>query len=130
MNGLNKVTLIGNLGKDPELKTFESGSKVAKFSLGVTEKYKNKSGEVVSNTEWFDLEAWEGIAGIAEKYLKKGSPIYVEGKQKTETWENEAGEKRSRKVVRVSQLIMLPSGGKPESQNEAEIDSENSDLPF
>lgn len=129
MAGLNKITLIGNLGKDPELKTFESGSKVAKFSLGVTEKFKNKSGEVVSNTEWFDLECWEGIAGIAEKYLKKGSPIYVEGKVKTESWEKD-GEKRSKKVIRVSSLIMLPSGGKPESQNDPEIDDQGDQLPF
>lgn len=110
MAGLNKILLIGHLGGDPEVKTIQSGSKVAKMTLAVSEKYKNKNGDTVTNTEWFDLEAWEGTAQIAEKYLKKGSQVYIEGKQKTEKWETETGEKRSKKVVRITSLTMLGSG--------------------
>ena len=138
MAGLNKICLIGHLGGDPEVKSIPSGSKVAKMTLAVSEKYKNKSGETVTNTEWFDLEAWEGTAQIAEKYLKKGSQVYIEGKQKTEKWENEAGEKRSRKVVRITLLTMLGSGSNSPaqpsqpSQTEPEMvfDDDDSDLPF
>lgn len=110
MAGLNKILLIGHLGGDPEVKKIQSGSKVAKMTLAVSEKYKNKNGDTVTNTEWFDLEAWEGTAQIAEKYLKKGSQVYIEGKQKTEKWETETGEKRSKKVVRITSLTMLGSG--------------------
>ena len=110
MAGLNKILLIGHLGGDPEVKTIQSGATVAKMSLAVTEKYKTKNGETVSNTEWFDLEAWEGTAKIAEQYLKKGSQIFIEGKQKTEKWQNEAGENRMKKVVRITSLTMLGSG--------------------
>lgn len=116
MAGINKIILVGHLGSDPEVKRFDSGVMVAKFSLAVTEKYKNKSGEVVESTEWFDLEAWEGAAKIAEQYLKKGSQIFAEGKQRTEKWETQTGEKRSRKIVRISGFQML--GGKPSGNNE------------
>lgn len=124
MAGLNKILLIGNLGADPEVRTIQSGSKVAKMTLAVTEKYKNKSGETVSNTEWFDLEAWEGLAEIAEKWLKKGSQVHIEGKQKTEKWETETGDKRSRKIVRVVNFIML--GGNPQNGNQQQKPQHNS----
>lgn len=138
MAGLNKICLIGHLGGDPEVKTISSGQKVAKMTLAVSEKYKNKAGETVTNTEWFDLEAWEGTARIAEQYLKKGAQVYLEGKQKTEKWETESGEKRSRKVVRITLLTMLgTAGGNSAAQHsttnedspEYSQDSED-DLPF
>ena len=83
MASVNKVILVGNLGKDPEIKKFDSGIKNASFSLATTEKYKNKSGEMVSNTEWHNIVVWGTLSEIAEKYLKKGSQIYLEGKIKT-----------------------------------------------
>ena len=86
MASLNKVMLIGRLGKDPEVKTFENGTKVAKVTLATSEKYKDKTGNLVENTEWHNLEIWGDLAKIAEQYLRKGKLIYVEGKIKTDSW--------------------------------------------
>ena len=80
MAGVNKVILIGNLGKDPEVKYLDSGVAVANFSLATTESYKNKEGERVSQTEWHNVVLWRGLAEVAEKWLKKGSSVYIEGK--------------------------------------------------
>lgn len=106
MAGVNKVTLIGNLGADPEVRHLESGSVVAKLRLAVTESYKNREGERVDTTEWFTLEMWEGLAKIAEQYLQKGSQIYCEGSLKTQTYDSEGVERKAVKV-RVRNLTML-----------------------
>ena len=94
MAGINKVILVGNLGRDPEVKTTESGAKYARFSLATTESYKDKSGEKKDRTEWHNILCWRGLAEIAEKYLTKGSQIYLEGKIRTSTWEDN-GQKRN-----------------------------------
>ena len=83
MAGVNKVILVGNLGKDPEVRYLDNGVAVANFSLATTENYKNKAGERVSQTEWHNIVLWRGLAEVAEKYLKKGASVYVEGKIKT-----------------------------------------------
>ena len=83
MSGVNKVILIGNLGKDPEVKHLDTGVSVANFSLATTETYNNKQGERVSQTEWHNIVLRRGLADIAEKYLKKGNSVYVEGKINT-----------------------------------------------
>ena len=80
MAGVNKVILVGNLGKDPEVRHLDSGIAVANFSLATTENYKNKEGERVSQTEWHNIVLWRGLAEIAEKWLKKGSSVFIEGK--------------------------------------------------
>ena len=80
---LNKVILIGNLGADPEMREMPDGTKMAKFSIATSEKYTNRNGEKVSNTEWHNIVLWRGIAEVAEKYLKKGDSVCVEGKLKT-----------------------------------------------
>ena len=80
MAGVNKVILIGNLGKDPEVRYLDSGVAVANFSLATTESYKNKEGDSVSQTEWHNVVLWRGLAEVAEKWLKKGSSVYIEGK--------------------------------------------------
>ncbi len=113
MAGVNKVILIGNLGKDPEVRYLESGSAVANVTLATTERYKDRNGNQVENTEWHDLEMWEGLAKIAEQYLKKGNSIYVEGKIKTDSWQDEAGNKKYRTRIRVQNMTML--GGAPGS---------------
>ena len=79
MAGVNKVILVGNLGKDPEVKYLDSGVAVANFSLATTESYKNKEGERVNQTEWHNIVLWRGLAEVAEKWLKKGSNVYIEG---------------------------------------------------
>ena len=87
MAGVNKVILVGNLGQDPEVRYLDNGVAVANFSLATTENYKNKQGERVSQTEWHNIVLWRGLAEVAEKYLKKGSSIYVEGKIRNRKWE-------------------------------------------
>lgn len=113
MAGVNKVILIGNLGKDPEVRYLESGSVVANVTLATTESYKDRNGNRVDNTEWHDLEMWDGLAKIAEQYLKKGSSIYVEGKIKSDTWQDDQGNNRKRTRIRVLNMTML--GGRSDS---------------
>ncbi|RIW18132.1 single-stranded DNA-binding protein [Algoriphagus lacus] len=112
MAGVNKVILVGNLGADPEVKYLEGDKVVAKIRLATTESYKDRSGNRVDQTEWHDLEMWDQQAKIAEQYLKKGSQIYVEGKIKTDTWQDDQGQNRYRTKIRVISFTML--GGKPE----------------
>lgn len=99
MSGINKVILVGHLGKDPEVKTIESGVKVAKFSLATTESYKDKSGERKDVTEWHNVTCWRNLAEIAEKYLTKGKQIYVEGKIRSRTWEDNGVKKYAIDIV-------------------------------
>ena len=142
MASLNKVMLIGRLGKDPEVKTFENGTKVAKVTLATSEKYKDKTGNLVENTEWHNLEIWGDLAKIAEQYLRKGKLIYVEGKIKTDSWEDN-GAKKYRTTIRVSTLTMIGSNpddnsdkaaasGKEPMLNPDDFINSNSvdDLPF
>ena len=91
---VNKVILIGNLGKDPEIRHLENGAVVAKFSLATNENYKDKSGEWQTQTEWHDIVVWRTMAERAEQQLKKGSQIYLEGKLTHRSWEGQDGNKR------------------------------------
>lgn len=94
MAGVNKVILVGNLGKDPEVRHLEGGAAVANFTLATTEVYKDKTGARQEQTEWHNIVVWRGLAEIAEKYLKKGMTIYVEGKLRTRSWDDKEGHKR------------------------------------
>ncbi len=111
MGGVNKVILVGNLGKDPEVRYLENDKVVANLTLATTESYKDRSGNRVSNTEWHDLEMWDGLARIAEQYLKKGKQIYVEGRIKSDTWEDDQGNTRRKTKIRVSNMTMLGNAG-------------------
>ncbi len=104
---LNKVILIGNLGKDPELRHLDSGKAVANFSLATSETYKNKSGERVSNTEWHNIVLWSPLAEVAEKYLRKGSQVYIEGKISSRTYEDKEGNKKYITEITGKSLVML-----------------------
>ncbi|MDN3669249.1 single-stranded DNA-binding protein [Echinicola jeungdonensis] len=117
MAGVNKVILVGNLGKDPEVRHLESGSVVANLTLATTEAYKDRNGNRVENTEWHDLELWDGQAKVAEQYLRKGSQIFVEGKIKTDTWQDEQGNNRKRTKIRVLSFTMLGSKGGAENNS-------------
>ena len=112
MAGVNKVILLGNLGADPEVKYLEGDKAVANIRLATTESYKDKTGNRVEQTEWHDLEMWDGQAKIAEQYHKKGRQIYVEGNIKSDTWQDDQGQNRKRIKIRVINFTML--GGKPE----------------
>src|SRR5690554_4922866 len=113
MAGVNKVILVGNLGQDPEVKHLEGDKVVANLRLATTEAYKDKGGNRVENTEWHDLELWDGLARVAEQYLRKGSQIYVEGRIKTDTWQDEQGNNRKKVRIRVNSMTML--GGRGDS---------------
>ena len=114
MAGVNKVILVGNLGKDPEVKYLDNGVAVANFSLATTENYKNKEGEKVSQTEWHNIVLWRGLAEVAEKYLKKGANVYIEGKIKTRKWEDKDGNTRYNTEILADNMTML--GKKPDEE--------------
>lgn len=105
--GVNKVILIGNLGKDPEIRTLEMGATVANFSLATTERIRNREGNYEDKTEWHNIVMWRGLAEVAAKYLKKGSTIYVEGKIVNRSWDGPDGQKRYRTEIEVSEMTML-----------------------
>jgi single-strand DNA-binding protein len=107
MRGLNKVTLIGNLGKDPELQVLQENVKVARFSLATSESYKDDKGQAHTHTEWHSVVLWRGLAELAEKYLKKGSLVYVEGKIKTRSYEDKTGAKKYVTEIAAEEVIML-----------------------
>ncbi|MDB4655725.1 single-stranded DNA-binding protein [Flavobacteriales bacterium] len=111
MAGVNKVILVGNLGADPETRTIESGAKVANFSIATSERYKDKNGNQVDKTEWHNIVMWRGLADIAEKYLKKGSQVFVEGKLRTRSWDDQNGNKRYTTEVLADNMTLL---GRPE----------------
>ncbi|MFW6249355.1 MAG: single-stranded DNA-binding protein [Bacteroidota bacterium] len=116
MNNLkNRVQLIGNLGNDPEVKSLSSGKKVAKFSLATTEHYKNGDGKKVSDTQWHQVVAWDGLANIAEQYLKKGNQIALEGKLIYRSYDGQDGQKRYVTEIVANELLMLKAGNAVES---------------
>lgn len=107
MRGVNRVMLIGNLGKDPDLQFLEGNIAVAKFSLATTESYKDKNGKLMSQTEWHTVVLWRGLAELAQKYLHKGSLVYIEGRLKTRSWEDKDHNKKFATEIVGDNLIML-----------------------
>lgn len=137
--GVNKVILIGNLGRDPEIQHFENGVKKASFSLATTEAYKNKEGEKTTHTEWHNIILWRGLAEVAEKYLKKGQTVYIEGRIRRREWEDENKQKRYAFEILGDSMQML--GGRREEGSSSPVVSETKeevvetatpedDLPF
>ncbi len=134
---VNKVILVGNLGKDPEVRNLEGGASVASFPLATSETYTNKSGERVSNTEWHNIVLWRGLADVAGKYLKKGSKVYVEGKLRTRSWQDQEGNTRYTTEVVGDNMTMLDrasdGASSPQQAAAPEVnlpDNETDDLPF
>ena len=107
MRGVNRVMLIGNLGKDPDMQFLEGNIGVAKFSLATTETYKDRSGKLISQTEWHTVVLWRGLAELAQKYLHRGSLVYIEGRLKTRSWEDKEGNKKFATEIVGDNLIML-----------------------
>ena len=107
MRGVNRVMLIGNLGKDPDIQFLEGNIGVAKFSLATTETFKDRSGKLISQTEWHTVVLWRGLADLAQKYLHKGSLVYIEGRLKTRSWEDKDGNKKFATEIVGDNLIML-----------------------
>ena len=126
MNGsVNKVILVGNLGKDPELRKLESGALLARFSLATSEQYTDKvSGKRIENTEWHDIVTWRGLAEVAEKFLKKGMKVYIEGKLKKRAWTDKEGQQRYSVDIVADELTIL-SKMEPKEKTKHSYTSEN-----
>ncbi len=118
MSGVNKVILVGNLGKDPEVRYLEGGIAVAKFPLATSESYKGKDGQKVEQTEWHNVVLWRGLAEIAEKYLHKGNSVFIEGKIRTRSWEDKEGNKRYATEIVGDNMTMLSKKSDEQSTNE------------
>jgi len=114
VSNINKVIVLGRLGKDPEHKDLGGGNSLCKFSVATTESWKDKQGNKQEETEWHNITAFGKLAEICSKYLKKGSLVYVEGKNKTSTYEKN-GETRYSTEVRISEMKMI--GDKPKSED-------------
>ena len=145
MAGVNKVILVGNLGRDPEVRHLENGRAVANFSLATSETYKNREGERVTQTEWHNIVLWTPLAEIAEKYLSKGGQVYIEGKLTSRSYEDIDGVTKYRTEVVGREMTLLgtrPSGNEqaqPEQtmnsstgtvDEPATSENEIDDLPF
>lgn len=135
MSGVNKVILVGNLGKDPEVRNLENGVTVASFSIATTESYKDKTtGEKKDITEWHNIVLWRGLADIAAKYLHKGDMIYIEGKLRTRSWEKEGVTRYTTEIVgdNMTMLSRKPSsagGGSTSSAASTPSYTGNNEVP-
>lgn len=107
MRGVNRVVLIGNLGRDPDVQYLEGNIAVAKFPLATTESYKDKEGRTVSQTEWHTVVLWRGLAELAQRYLHKGSLVFIEGKLKNRNWEDAQKIRRFSTEIVADNLVML-----------------------
>jgi len=142
MASVNKVILIGNLGKDPEIRTTPQGTSLARFSVATTTNWKDSSGARQEKTEWHDVVAWEKLAQICGEYLHKGKLVYVEGSLQTRSWEDQNGQKRYKTEVKANNVVMLSPrvegagragspGPRPVDSSEvAEAPVEDDDVPF
>jgi len=147
MAGVNKAILIGNLGKDPELRYTPGGQAVASFSLATSEKWRDKDGVMQDRTEWHNIVVWGRQAEIAKEYLAKGRSVYLEGRIQTRSWEDKDGNKRYTTEIVAQRLQFLGSradqagGGAPgpsasrsdappEAPPAADLSAEDDDLPF
>jgi len=108
---VNKVILVGNLGGDPEVRYLDGGSVVARFNIATNESYRNKAGELVEQTEWHRIELWDNLAKIAEQYLRKGSQVYIEGRIRSETWQDKDGVQKTGIRIRATGMTLL--GARP-----------------
>lgn len=145
---VNKVILIGNVGKDPEVRHLENGSVVANFPIATSEVYTDKNtGQKVENTDWHDIVVWRGLAEVVEKYVKKGHKVYIEGKLKKRSWQDKDNNTRYTTEVVADEMTMLsrPSSNQNENSNapytsegtppapskvDAIINKDKDDLPF
>lgn len=139
MGSLNRATLIGNVGKKPEVRTLQSGTKVATFSLATTEPaYTAPNGQQVeARTEWHNVVAWAGLASIVERFLLQGSQVYVEGKIRSRTYDNQQGEKRYITEIVAENIVLLKNGTDSQQQPQQPAQApqpaqqgKDDDLPF
>lgn len=132
MRGVNRVVLIGNLGRDPDVQYLEGNIAVAKFPLATTESYKDKEGQTVSQTEWHTVVLWRGLAELAQRYLHKGSLVFIEGKLKNRNWEDAQKIRRFSTEIVADNLVMLDrkKEGDYNGQNHSNNTSVQSENPL
>ncbi len=135
MRSINKVILIGNVGGDQDIRTTENGVKVGSFGLATSESYRDKtSGEKREVTDWHNIVVWRGLAEICEKYVKKGSKIYVEGILRTRNWEDANGQKHYKTEVIAETVLLLGQKNTADAAHIADANEESTegddDLPF
>src|SRR5574339_1088155 len=129
MRGVNRVMLIGNLGKDPDVQVLEGNIAVAKFPLATTETFKDRSGKLVSQTEWHTVVLWRGLAELAQKYLHKGSLVYIEGRLRTRNWDDKEGHRKFVTEVVGDNLIMLDKRTDSGSNTDSHGENMSHDVP-
>lgn len=131
MRGVNKVILVGTLGRDPETKTFPNGGSLCQFSIATSEAWTDKnSGERKENTEWHRIVFNGKVAEIAQKYLKKGSKVYIEGSLRTRQWTDQNGVEKYTTEIRGDQLQMLDSKGDNQQQSQQQSNQYTDEIPF
>ncbi|HRD40152.1 MAG TPA: single-stranded DNA-binding protein [Bacteroidia bacterium] len=131
MAGVNKVILIGNLGKDPELKYLEGNIARVNFSLATSESFKDKNGNRIDQTEWHNIVMWRTLAETAEKLLKKGMQVYIEGRLQTRQWNDKDGNKRSTTEIVADQFVILQRRDQnQQNSGDSNEGTNSSDLPF
>lgn len=133
MRGVNKVILIGNLGRDPELRYLPSGQAVVKFTLATGAKWKDKDGQLQERTDWHNIVAFGRQGEVCNEYLRKGSPVYVEGRIQTRSWEDKDGNKKYITEIIAQSINLLGRKGEPEEEVPEEVGetkTEDEDLPF
>jgi len=130
MGSLNRVSLLGNLGSDPELRYTADGMAVANFSIATTERWKDKEGKRQEKTEWHRIVFYKGLAEVAGEYLKKGVMVYLEGKLRTQEWEDKEGTKRYTTEISGNLLKMLNKNPGKHPMNGSVLDEEEPDVPF
>ena len=131
MRGVNRVMLIGNLGKDPDVQILEGNIAVAKFPLATTETFKDRTGKLVSQTEWHTVVLWRGLAELAQKYLHKSSLVYIEGRLRTRNWDDKDGNRKFATEVVGDNLIMLDKrtdGGVSHNSGDGGIEGMSGDM--
>jgi single-strand DNA-binding protein len=129
MASLNKVMLIGNLGKDPEVRYTSSGTAVASFSLATSERFKNKNGEWEEKTEWHNITLWSRLAEIAGEYLAKGKTVYIEGRLQTRKWQDRDGRDRYTTEIVGEKMQMLGAKGDGGGRSKAPAEQGYGDAP-
>ncbi|MEN9446628.1 MAG: hypothetical protein RL728_1140 [Bacteroidota bacterium] len=136
MSSLNQMQIIGNVGNEPEVKVLDGGKVVAKFSVATSDNYKDKEGNLVERTDWHNITAWGKTAQFIEKYVKKGSKVFIQGKHKTESYDDKEGVKRYSSFCQLIEIKLLDKKEKVEANvvepTSASVSSEESieDLPF
>lgn len=130
MSGVNKVILLGRLGGDPEVTTLKSGQVVAKFSLATSKSYKDKQGKKVENTQWHNIVMWQPLAQVAEKYLSKGSLVYLEGELTSRSYDDQQGNKRWFTEIVAHELTMLGGNNKNQESENSTTSEEPNTTPW